>query len=362
MTRRSRRIVIAAVLLTGLAALAIPKIVSSGGAKGGPGKGGPGQAGGKGRGPLAVAGYVARTSEAEDRIRVTGTILAGEQVDLQSEVPGKVTRILFREGSVVGRGALLVKINDSDLRAQLRAANARRDLAVAREERRRVLREKDAVSQAEYEVARAELEGANAEIQLLNAQIAKTEIRAPFAGKIGLRQISPGSYITPSTKIATIISTNPAKIDFSIPERYARIVRQGSAVTFTVSGSEARRTARVYAVESRVDKGTRMLDVRARAEGGGLVPGAFAEIELVLSSDADALMLPSEAVIPDARGMKVFVARNGKAEPRAITVGLRTDRMVQVSSGIAPGDTVITSGILQIKPGTALKFTAVDAP
>ncbi len=362
MTRRSRRFVIAAVVLAIVAALALPKIFSSsGGAKG---TGGRSAGGGGGKsGPLAVSAFVVRASAAEDRIRITGTIAAGEQVDLQSEVPGKVMKILFREGSTVPRGALLVTINDADLQAQLRSAIARRDLAKARDERQRGLRAKDAISESEYEIARTELESALADIDLITAQIAKTRIRAPFAGRLGLRNISPGEYITPSTKIASLSSTSSAKVDFSIPERYAQAVRPGSTITFTVAGASRQYSAVVFAVESRIDKGTRTLDVRARCDAGGddLVPGAFAAIELVLGRQPRALMLPSEAVIPDAQGMKVFVARAGKAEVRRITTGLRTDRMVQVTDGVTEGDTVITSGILQVRQGSSLRLTTVDA-
>jgi membrane fusion protein (multidrug efflux system) len=299
-----------------------------------------------------------------DRLQLSGTILPNEQVELRSEVSGKIVAIYFREGEVVGQGKLLLKTNDSELRAQQKRAHYRKTLAAAKEARQRQLLEKNAVSPAEYDVAISELNTANAEIELISAQIAKTEIRAPFSGVIGLRAVSVGSYISPTTKIATLSSTNPVKVDFFVPERYHSAVRPGSSVTFKVAGSEQRITGRVYAVEPNIDLTTRTLQVRASAPnpGGVLLPGSFAEVELSLGRNDKALTIPSEAIIPQPGGkMSVYVARNGKAESRTVDLGLRTDRSVQILSGLASGDTVIFSGIQLVKPGGAVKVAVVDS-
>jgi membrane fusion protein, multidrug efflux system len=364
MTQRAKRFTIGAIALAALIALAIPKLTSSGtNAPGGkPGAAGARGGGAGGGGPIAVKAYVVQPSRLDDQIVVSGTISPNEQVDLQSEVPGKIVRILFSEGSAVRKGALLVKINDSELRAQLARAIARKDLAVAKELRQRTLREKDAVSQAEYDVALNELKSAEADIALIRAQIEKTELRAPFAGRIGLRYVSEGSNIVPSTKIASLNNTNPVKVDFSVPEKYFGVVRPGSMITFTIQGAEGVYNAKVYAVEPRIDQETRTLQVRARCDNGGgrLFPGAFAEIRLVLGRTEDALMVPTEAVIPEMQGKKVFVVKDGKAEPRKIEVGIRTDKQVQVTSGLAAGDSVVMTGILQVKPGSRLKVSTIE--
>jgi membrane fusion protein (multidrug efflux system) len=358
MTKRTKRTVYWLLAVVLLAGLAIPKLTSS--------KAKSQTAAGKGRGgsnsgPVAVRAYVVAPSKLDDRITVTGTISANEQVDLQSEVPGKITRIYFREGEPVRKGAPLVKINDSELQAQLVRANYRRQLAAAKEARQKQLREKQAVSQEEYDVALSELNTASADIALIRAQIAKTMIVAPFSGTVGLRYVSEGSYISPSTKIATLNSTNPVKIDFSVPEKYFSIVRRGSAISFRVQGAPESYIGRVYAVEPRIDQTTRTLQVRAVSPNDGrILPGAFAEIELTLKQIDGALMIPTEAVVPELDGKKVFIARNGKAESRKVEVGIRTDRNVQVTSGLAAGDTVITSGILQVKPGSMLKISEVE--
>jgi membrane fusion protein (multidrug efflux system) len=362
MTQRAKRLTISAVALAILVALAIPKLTSSGpkdplAAKGG-GKG----RGGAAAGPVAVKAYVVQPSRLDDQIVVTGTISPNEQVDLQSEVPGKIIKIYFHEGAPVGKGTLLVKINDSELRAQLERAQARKELAVAKEARQRTLREKDAVSQAEYDVALNELKSADADIALIKAQIDKTELRAPFAGTIGLRYVSEGSNISPSTKIASLNNINPVKVDFSVPEKYFSVVRPGSSITFTTQGAPGEFNAKVYAVEPKIDQSTRTLQVRALCpnSGGRLFPGSFAEIKLILTSVPNALLVPTEAVIPEMEGKKVFIVKDGKAEPRKIEVGIRTDRQVQVTSGIAAGDSVVTSGILQMKPGARLKVSSVQ--
>lgn len=357
MTKRTRRITLWVLAGVALAGLALPKIASrdsstKAAASGGSGRGGSG-------GPVNVRAFVVAPSGLTDRITVTGSILPNEQIDLQSEAPGKIVAIHFQEGMPVSRGQLLVKINDADLRAQLARAISHKELAAAKEARQRQLRQKEAVSQAEYDIALSELTSAIADIDLIKAQIAKTEITAPFSGVIGLRQVSIGSYISPSTKIATLNSVNPAKLEFSVPEKYFAAVRRGSELTFTVQGVEGTHTARVYAVEPKIDQSTRSLVVRALAPnaGGRLFPGAFAEIALPLKSYGDALLIPSEAVVPELDGKKVFIARSGKAEPQPIEVGIRTDRAVQVVKGLAPGDTIVTSGILQVKPGSKLKIS-----
>jgi membrane fusion protein, multidrug efflux system len=378
MSKRTKRIVIWSMLALVLAALALPKLTSddAAGAPGGPGgapgagaravpaaggKGGGRTGGGAGRGPVSVRAVVISEGALDDDLRVSGTLLPNEQVELQSEASGKIIGIYFREGESVGRGKLLVKINDAELRAQLSRAQHRRTLALAKETRTKQLLEKNAVSPADYDVALSELNTANAEIDLIRAQLDKTELRAPFAGTIGFRQVSLGSYISPATRIATLSNTNPVKVEFYVPERYGRLVRPGSTVSFSVDGSE-RMTGRVYAIEPRIEASTRTLQVRATAAnpGGRLIAGSFAQIELRLSRTEEAITVPSEAIVPQAGGASsVYVAANGKAEQRTVGVGQRTARMVQITSGLAAGDTVIFSGVQMVKPGGDIKVTAI---
>ncbi|KAB7731277.1 efflux RND transporter periplasmic adaptor subunit [Rudanella paleaurantiibacter] len=327
------------------------KTTAAGGAAKGAG-GGP--AGGKaGGGPTSVGIMVVNTESLDEKILTTGTVVANEEVEIRSEVSGRVTSIGFREGDYVRRGTVLLRINDADLQAQLQKLNANRKLAEANEQRQKRLFEKEAISRAEYEISQTNLTGILADIENLKAQLAKTVIRAPFDGTIGLRQISVGSYISPATPIATLTNTNPAKIDFSVPAKYAQIVRRGSRIQFTVEGSEANRAGTVYAVEPKVNPETRAMLLRATSPNpnGALVPGAFARIEVVLSARGNAIVVPTEAIIPEQNGQKVYVVRNRKAESVPVQIGLRTDRNVEIKSGLHVGDSLITSGIQMVKPG-----------
>ncbi len=318
--------------------------------------GGSPPAGGGGKpnaGPTSVGIMVVRSESLDEKILTTGTIVPNEEVDIRSEVSGRVTSIGFREGDYVSRGMVLLRINDADLQAQLQKLNANRKLADANEQRLKRLFDKEAISRAEYEISQTNLTGTVADIENLKAQLAKTVIRAPFNGTVGLRQISVGSYISPASPIATLTNMNPAKIDFSVPAKYANIVRRGSRIQFTVEGSDSRRTGTVYAVEPKVNPETRALLLRAISPNpnGTMVPGAFARIEVVLSARGNAIVVPTEALIPEQNGQKVFVVRNHKAESVPVEIGLRTDKSVEIRSGLSVGDSLITSGIQMVKPG-----------
>jgi len=306
---------------------------------------------------LRVDAYVVEPHRMRDRIFVTGTIRANEEVELRSEMAGKVMAIHFQEGRAVYRDTLLVKINDSEFQAQLRKAEYRVTLATDREARQRSLFEKGGISQEEYEATLNELNVLQADVELIKAQIDKAEIRAPFDGVIGLRQVSEGSYITTTTPIATLQDIGLVKIDFSIPERYAQRVGVGDRIYFTVEGLEGTFQGDVYAVEPRIEAATRTLLLRARSANpdGRLLPGAFAEIELVFSEIEDALSVPAIAVIPEFGGKKVFIYDGGQVMPRPVETGIRTEQEVQITEGLAPYDTVIVSGLQSLRPGLSVE-------
>lgn len=308
---------------------------------------------------LPVQGYVVQKRKVENRVLSAGTLVASEEVELRSEISGVITKILFQEGTFVRKGTLLVKINDAELQAQLQRSLSRLKLATTREERQRKLLAEKAISQEEYDIAFNELNTLKAEVEIIRAQIDKTEIRAPFDGVVGLRYVSVGSYISPSTRIASIQNLRPLKIDFAIPEKYATMVRKGDKVLFNTQSVNRTLEGEVYAIEPKIDPNTRTLPIRAIYPNRDLhvLPGAFAEVELLMQQAEDAVMIPSEAVIAELKGQKVFVAKQGKAEPKPVEIGTRTDREVQVLSGLSDGDTVITTGILQLRPGTSVYFT-----
>jgi membrane fusion protein (multidrug efflux system) len=297
------------------------------------------------------------SSPLEQIAYATGTLLANEELDLRSEIAGRITKINFREGSPVHQGQLLVKLNDADLKATLKRLELQQALAKREEERAKSLLDQKLISLEEYDAKRNAFELTAADIEKTRSDIAKTELYAPFSGVVGLRAVSSGSTITPTTSIARIEQIDPIKIEFSVPEKYARTLQPGSGCRFSVTGSEREYDGTVYAIEPRIDPATRTLKVRATAPNrdGALTPGAFAKVEISLAKIAEALTVPSAAIVPMIDGQSVYILQNGKAVSKTVTTGIRTDSTVQVLSGISAGDTIVTTGVMQLRPGMAIK-------
>lgn len=306
---------------------------------------------------IMVDGLIVKQQDFDNKVSLSGTLEANEQIQIRSEVSGLVKQIYFTEGSNVSAGDLLVKIDDKELVAQLSQANTKEKLAAEVAARAAKLLKVEAISTEEYDNVSAELKSLKAQTQLIRAQIARTEIRAPFSGKIGLRYISNGAYVNPTTDIANLISINPLKITFAVPEKYAQMVKIGSEIQFTVAGNTKIFKAKVYAKEPAIDIATRTLVLKAKADNANneLIPGSFANIELTLEAIKQAILLPTDAVIPVLKGKQVYVVRNGKAKATAIKSDIRTDEKILVSEGLQVGDTVITTGIMAIKDDASVK-------
>lgn len=304
-----------------------------------------------------VSGIVAKPQTFDNNLSLSGSIEANEQVEIRSEVSGIVETINFIEGSNVNKGQVLFKVNDIELRAQLAQASTKEGLASENERRAELLLKKEAISQEEYDLARADFKSAQSQTQLIRAQIGKTSVKAPFSGKIGLRSISPGTYITPSILVAKLVNIGKLKITFSIPEKYASQVKQNSNLTFTVAGSSKKYTAKIYAIEPEVEVATRTLQVRAIADNkdGKLLPGTFANVELALDIIKDAIVVPTEAIVPIQNGKKVFISSGGKAKEIIVETATRTDANILILSGLKAGDTVITSGVMSMKNDAPVK-------
>lgn len=305
---------------------------------------------------LNVSGIILKTEPFKNELQVSGSIDANEQIELRSEVSGVIQSINFTEGGNVSKGQLLLKVNDLELRAQLSQAKTKQSLAAENERRAKLLLQKEAISQEEYDIAKAELESTKAQTQLIQSQIAKTSIVAPFSGKIGLRSVSPGAYVSPTTLIAKLVNNEKVKITFSIPEKYASSIKKDGILQFTVSGNPEKFTAKIYALEPAVEQSTRTLQIRAIANNsnGMLLPGTFANISLPLEEIKDAILIPTEAIIPIQNGKKVFIVENGKAKEVIIETSVRTEKNILVLSGLKKGDTLITTGIMALKPDTSV--------
>lgn len=307
--------------------------------------------------PLSVSAIVVSSEDFSNAISLSGSIEANENVEIRSEVSGMVEKIMFAEGTQVSKGQVLVKVNDIELRAQLSQALTKQKLASENERRAKLLLQKEAISQEEYDIASAEYRSLKAQTQLIQAQIAKTTIRAPFSGKIGLRNISPGTYVTPTTIITKLVSSSQVKISFSIPEKYAAEIDNNTTIQFTIPNNTQKFSAKIYAIEPEIETATRTLKIRAIADNsnGKLIPGTFATIELPLKNIKDAIVIPTEAVVPIQDGKVVYIANKGKAKEVKIQTLARTSKDVVVTDGIKSGDTILTSGVMSLKDESEIK-------
>lgn len=305
---------------------------------------------------MSVQGMVLKPQRFDDNLSLSGTLEANEEIDIRSEISGIVESINFEEGAKVSKGQVLFRVNDLELRAQLSKVQTAQQLSSENQRRAKLLLEKQAISQEEFDISNADFESSKAESQLIAAQLSKTTVRAPFSGTIGLRYISKGTYVTPATPIAKLVNTSQLKITFSIPEKYASQMKVGNSLTFTTSNSKESYTATIYALEPQVDIATRTLKMRAIADNkeGKLYPGTFANVSLPLETVEDALMVPTESLIPIQNGKVIFVSENGKAKQVQVEIGTRTDSMVRILSGIKAGDTILTSGVMSLKNGTSV--------
>ena len=311
---------------------------------------------------LNVNALIIRPQSLTDEIYSTGNLLPDEEVDLSFETSGKITQINFDEGSIVRKGQLLAKVNDRPLQAQLKKLQAQLKLAEDRVFRQNALLVKDAVSKEAYEQVKTDLASLNADIELVKANILQTELKAPFDGVIGLRQVSEGAYASPTTIIAKLTKITPLKIDFSIPERYATQIKKGTHLTFNIEGNLNNFNATVYATESKVDPESRSLSVRAIYPNTGkpLLPGRFARVSIKMHEIPNAIAIPTEAIVPEMGKDKVYLYKSGKSIPVDVKTGLRTESKVQITQGLNVNDTLITSGTLQLRTGLKVILDSVE--
>ncbi|MDO1447805.1 efflux RND transporter periplasmic adaptor subunit [Rhodocytophaga aerolata] len=371
MNKSVKRGLIVVVIVVGVLIIALPRMdflkadnktdpkgqaATGAGASAG-GKGGPGA------GNVAVDVIVVKSEKLDNKIQSTGTILANEEVELRSEISGKVSRIFFKEGDRVKKGQVLVRINDEEQQAQLKRLQYNIKLNEDQEFRQKRLLEKEAISQQEYDISLTQLNTIRAELQQLDAVIDKYSIRAPFSGIIGLRYISEGSYVSPTSQIAFMQDIDKVKVEFSISEKYAAQVKPGSKIAFSITGRDKQYEGTVYAVEPKIDLATRSVRIRAISPNpdGELFPGAFARVELTLETIDNAIMIPTEALIPELQGQKVFLYKNGRAISSPVETGLRTERAIQITKGVQSNDSLIVTGLLQLKDSTQVKVRDLSA-
>lgn len=306
-------------------------------------------------GPNAVEYLVAKTETIEHRITVPGTVIPFETVELYSEVNGRVKQILFTEGQLVKKGTALVRIDTDIMQAQRKQLQVELDLATNDERRKNKLFESKAISFEQYEQSLSSLNQLKAQLELIDVQISKATIKAPFSGKVGLRNISEGAYVTPTTLITTVAQSDKVKIEFAVAERYAGKIKEGMTVGVTTAEDTTSQSADIYATASSIDQNSRMLTVRAKMNGKDqFYPGRYVNINCNFGKDDQSILVPNSAIVPVMKGQKVWVMKNGQALGVDIQTGVRSATKTQIFGDIQPGDTIITTGLLGMRDGISV--------
>ena len=310
---------------------------------------------------MQLEGFVAKSTVLDMNISVSGTLKSFEETVLMPEISGRIVEIKIQEGKAVKKGSLLIKLYDGDLQAQLKKLQAQLKIAEQTLKRQGDLMKVNGISQIDFDQTTLQVNSINADIDVLKVQIRKTEILAPYDGTIGLRNVSLGAQVSPATALTTIRAVEQLKLDFSVPEKYSKEAGIGKKIKFTVQGDDTKYNASVLATEEGIEATTRNLKVRAVVLGKtkALVPGKFANVELTLGENKNAIMIPTQAIIPQEKDKKVIITKDGKAKMISVKTGIRKEANIEIISGIEEGDTVITTGLLFVKSGDAVKISKV---
>lgn len=316
------------------------------------------------RPPAKVDAFVVTPKILSRDIVLPGSLMAAEETELHTEVSGRVTGIYFNEGSNVSQGSPLVKLYDGDLQAQLNKLKVQLKVAQETQLRYEALLKINGVSQQEYELYKLSVNNIQADMAIVQTNISRTLLKAPFSGRLGLRNISMGAYITPATTISTLRKVSQLKLEFTVPEKYGSGIKPGGQVQFSMENDTLNYKARIIATENNIAEETRSLRVRALVDKPDtrLIAGGFVKVKIELGQDDAALMIPSQAVIPKARNKEVIVYRGGLAAMAVVTTGLRDSSLVEITSGLKAGDTVLVTGLLTTKPGSKVLLNKVNKP
>ena len=310
---------------------------------------------------LPVSAYVVETRAVEDGYVRLGTLRTNEHVDIVNELSGRVVSINFMEGQPVKRGDILVQLNDDELQIQLVRTEYQHTLLKERLERQRILLEKDAVSREEYDKVLTEFNVLIQDMELLKVRIEKMKVRAPFDGVVGFREISLGAFLQPNSKITHLVDVANIIVEASMPEKNIQNYRVGGEISFRVDVIDRDLKAVIYAIDPQIDETTRTIVIRARYDNrnGILTPGMFVRVTSNVSG-GNSLFVPTESVTTDVKGRLIWVSRGNKATLVPITTGVRNEDMLEVLSGLNRGDTVITTGLMQLREGMTVSITNLN--
>jgi membrane fusion protein (multidrug efflux system) len=297
-------------------------------------------------------------------ITAVGSLRSDESVVIRPEVAGRVSAILFKEGQRVAKGAPLIRLDTSINDADVKQARANYVLAKNKYERALDLQKQNFISAQARDEAENNLKVAEAAVALAEAKFAKTEIRAPFAGVIGLRSVSIGDYVKEGSDMVNLEAIDPLKVDFRVPEVFYSQLRPGQSLDVQLDAQPGRLfPGQVYAVNPLIDAAGRSVVVRAtvRNPDTSLRPGMFARVRLITRDVKDALVVPEEALVPQGEDQYIFRVVDGRAQRVKVDVGQRRDSKAEIVKGLAADDIVVTAGQAKIRDGTQLKVVRVDA-
>jgi len=287
-------------------------------------------------------------------------VIANESVELHPEATGKLIYLNIPEGRYITKGTVLAQVNDADLRAQLNKSKVQLQLYQQNEERLRKLLDINGVNQADYDAALNLVNSTKADIAYTEALIEKTIVRAPFDGVVGLRQVSLGAYVSPTTPIATLQQTKELKIDFTLPEEYSNVIKIGNPVDVEVDAAkQIHRQATIIATEPQVNQNTRNIIVRALLQQGKGNPGAFVKVFVDAGNNNRAIMVPTNCIIQSDINNQLILVKNGKADFVDVQTGIRDSANVEITNGVSPGDTVVITGVLFARDKNPVKIRSV---
>ncbi len=311
--------------------------------------------------PTVVDVIIAAPQPVSNVIEANGSVVANEYVELHPEVSGRLTYLKVAEGSPVSQGTILAKINDADLRAQLSKSRVQLDLAETTVGRYKQLLDISGINQSDYDLAVNQVNGYKADIQYTQSLIDKTVIRAPFTGVVGLRQVSPGAYVTPATVIATLQQVSQVKIDFTLPEAYGNVIKTGAEIDVSLSldNNQKREKAVIVATEPGANTDTRNIKVRAVLKNTVVNPGAFVKVYIDEGKDRSSIIVPTNAIIPDDKNNQVVVVKDGNVSFVNVQTGNRLTDNIEILSGLNEGDSIVVTGVLFVRPKAKVKVRSV---
>ncbi len=291
-----------------------------------------------------------------ESVGAMGILEASEELTIESEVTARIAELGFEEGEAVDQGQVLVRQVSDELQAQRRAADRERQFLETEVERRQRVYERDGIARQEVDEVETELALMEARIDELDAEINKRQIRAPFAGVVGLRHVSPGAVLSAQQTVATVRQVDPLALSFSVPARHATRVEKGQEVYFVMEEGREIQRAEVSRTESALSEGSRTLRVEAEIDNAerGLVPGLPVRLRLVLGESEESVVVPASAIVQSAEGPSVWVAEDGKAQEVEVETGERRSDRVQITEGLEGGEDLILVGYDLINEGDAV--------